>query len=605
MLAGGYAGKYLRVDLTHHRVNTKKLEEDIISRFWGGRGWGGYILLRELEGRIDPFSAENKVLFLTGPLQGTMTPFTPKFCVLTKSPLAGTFTRTLCGGQWGPELKFAGYDGIIVEGKSPVPVYLFVDGGRVEIRDAENLRGMTTGATEKKIRDELEDRTIRVVAIGPAGEKQVRFANVIHESRAAGRGGTGAVLGSKNLKAIAVRGRGSVEIADLGRYKELLLSAYCNIKSNPAVPNRIKYGTAETVKMAHNSGFIPIENYSRGVFAGIQGLLPETMREQIVFHDESCFACPLPCGKLSVVREGPFAGTVLQGPQYETIGLLGTNCGVSNIRAVARANFLCNEYGMDTISTGNVIGYAIEAFQKGFLSRQDVGVPKLDFGDEDLILELITKIAGREGIGDRLAEGVKRFSEELGGEAVKFAMHSKGQEYAAFDPRGAVGMGLLYATATTGANHSLGPTIREEIKNLLTGTGKAKILIENQNSYCFLDSAIFCSFSRYGLDQQSRIEFLSAVTGWDCSEAEAAELANRIYSLERIFNLREGFVMEDDTLAFRSLEEPMPDGPGKGNVVPLSEMLPEYYALRGWDRSGRPSKSSLERLGLADFIDLV
>lgn len=605
MIGGGYTGRYLRIHLSNRQVKVENLEEGVARKYWGGRGWGAYLLLHELKERIDPLSADNKVLFLTGPLQGTVTPFTPKFTVVTKSPLSGTFTRTVCGGQWGPELKFAGYDGILIEGKSAAPVYLFIDDERVEIRDASHLWGKSTGDTETSIRKELNDRSIRIVSIGQAGEKGVRFANVMHESRAAGRGGAGAVLGAKNLKAIAVRGRGHVKIADMNRYRKLLLEAYGSIRNDPAAPGRIKYGTTGTVEMAHGLGMIPVKNYSRGVFESIEGLLAETMRKRIVIHDESCFACPLPCGKLCLIPEGPYAGCVLQGPQYESIALLGTNCGIAEIEAVAYANYLCNEYGMDTISTGNVIAYAIEAYRRGFITKEDTGGAGLEFGDTDHILHLITEIANRNGLGHKLAEGVKPFSESLGPEAEKFAMHSKGQEFAGFDPRAVVGMGLLYATASTGANHSFGPTIREEAKNPLTGMGKAKIVLENQNAYCLLDSLIYCSFSRYGLNNTSRMEFLAAVTGWSYGTKDIADQMERIYALERLFNLREGFGMKDDVLPFRSLEEPMPDGPAKGNVVPLQEMLPEYYSLRGWDSAGKPTKKTLDELGLTEFVDLI
>ncbi|TRO54861.1 hypothetical protein E2P64_08240, partial [Candidatus Bathyarchaeota archaeon] len=411
--------------------------------------------------------------------------------------------------------------------------------------------------------------------------------------------------GSKNLKAIAVRGTGNVEVADLNQFKKLLAEAYEAIKKDPASASRIKYGTASSVAPAHALGAMPVKNYSRGVFDGTEGLIAETMRKKIVFHDESCFGCALPCGKLSLIKEGPYAGTVLQGPQYESIGLLGTNCGISSIEAVARGNYLCNEFGMDTISTGNVIAYAIEAYQKGYLTKYDTDGMDLRFGDADNILSLIERIAKREGLGQKLSEGVKVFSEELGRGAEKFAMHSKGQEFASFEPRSVVGMGLLYATATTGANHSLGPTFREEMKSPLTGQGKAKILIGTQNSYCLQDSLIYCSFSRYGLSPISRLQFLSAVTGWEYSQEEVERQVHRIYTAERLFNLREGFGKKEDGLPWRSLAEPMPDGPSKGNVVPLEAMLPEYYSLRGWDPSGTPKKETMEKLGLTEFMGLL
>lgn len=605
MFEGGYAGKYLRIDLSGRSVRVEKTDEDICRQYWGGRGWGAFSLLKELRGGIDPFSPENKLFFLTGPLAGTLTPYSSRFVVVTKSPLTGTFTRAVCGGQWAPELKFAGYDGVVVEGRASSPVFIFIDDEKVEIREGAHLWGMTTGETEKAIKEEIGDRRVSVLSAGPAGEKRVRFAGVIHESRAAARGGAGAVMGSKNLKAITVRGTGSVEVADLPRYQNLLAEVYEAIKKDPAYKNRIRYGTMGTVAVAHAAGVMPVRNFSRGIFEEIEGLVGETIREKIVIHDESCFVCPLPCGKLSLLKEGPFARTVLQGPQYETIGLLGTNCGISSAETVAMANYLCNEYGMDTISTGNVIAYAIEAYQMGFLTKADVGGMSLNFGDPEVVIHLIHQIGRREGLGHKLAEGAKAFAQELGREAEKFAMHSKGQELASFEPRGVVGMGLLYATATTGANHSFGTTFREEIKDPLTGSGKAKLVVKNQNNYCLMDSLIYCAFSRYGMNNVSRLQFLSAATGWDFTGEESEHQANRIYTVERLFNLREGFERKDDTLPFRSLSEPMPDGPAKGNVVPLEEMLSEYYELRGWDKLGRPLEKTLESLGLSEFIDLI
>ena len=605
MFQGGYIGKCLRIDLTERSVRVEKTDEEICRRYWGGRGWGAFSLLKELKAGTDPFSPGNKLFFLTGPLQGTLTPYSSRFVVVTKSPLTGTFTRSLCGGQWAPELKFAGYDGVVVEGRASSPVFVFIDDAAVQIREATALWGLTTGETERAIRAEIGDRKISVLSAGPAGEKKVRFAGVIHESRAAGRGGAGAVMGSKNLKAIAVRGTGSVTVADPPRYRRLLAEAYDAIKKDPAYRDRVRYGTMGTVAAAHAMGVMPVKNFSKGVFEGIEGLFADTIRDRMVIHDESCFVCPLPCGKLSLLKEGPFAGTVLQGPQYETIGLLGTNCGISNAEIVARANYLCNEYGLDTISTGNVIAYAIEAFQKGVLTKEDADGMTLSFGNSEVILSLIERIATRTGLGQRLAEGVRSFSQELGGEAQRFAMHSKGQELASFEPRSVVGMGLLYATASTGANHSLGPTFREEMKNPLTGHGKPKIVVRNQNQYSFMDSLISCSFSRYGMNHSSRSQFFSAVTGWDDPLHDVEMRANGIYTVERLFNLREGFQREDDTLPSRSLLEPMPDGPSKGNLVPLEEMLSEYYELRGWNRLGIPTEKTLERLELGEFKEVI
>lgn len=607
MFEGGYVGKILRVDLSKQIIRKDQVNDEILKDYIGGRGLASYIFFTELHPGIDPFSPESKICFITGPLQGTATPYTPKFVIMNKSPLSGSFSRSVSGGgAFGPELKYAGYDALVVEGRAEKPAYIWIDDERVQILDAQEHWGKGTEETEKDIRKELGDESIKVIPIGPAGENKVRFAGVIPESRAAGRGGGGAVMGSKNLKAIAVRGTGNVHVADPKRFIAILEKAHQAIKADPLSAGRIDYGTSGTVATAYKVGALPIMNYSRGTFDGIDGLTAETVKEKVYIHNESCFGCPLPCGKTALIKDGPYKGTVLQGPQFETIGLLGSNCGVDDIIAVTRANYLCNQYGLDTISTGNAIAFAIECYQKGLITDVDTDGLKLRFGDGEIILELIEKIAKREGFGNLLAEGTKRLSEKIGKGSEKFAMHSKGQGFASFEPRSVVGMGLLYATATPGANHSYGPTFRAELIDLqdpLSHKQKGKICRKTQNSYCLLDSMIFCSFSRYGLDDTSRFEFLEAVTGWHYSESERQRIADRIFTLERLLNQREGFTRKDDSLPWRSINESMPDGPSKGNTVPLEPMLIDYYKERGWDENtGLPKEETLKRLGLNDLV---
>ncbi len=610
MFNGGYIGKILRIDLTHSEIKEVPLSEKVARGFLGGRGLGSYLFYKELRPNIDAFSPDSIIAFMTGPLQGTATPYSPKFVVINKSPLSGSFSRSVSGGgAFGPELKYAGYDGLIVEGRAKTPVYIFIDDDKVMIKDARAHWGKWTGETEVSIRDELGDPSVKIIPIGPAGENGVRFSGVIPESRAAGRGGAGAVMGSKNLKAIAIRGTGAVRVANPDLFKAILKDAYKAIRADTQSQGRIDFGTTGTVSSAYKAGALPIMNYSRATLDGIEGLFAETVKEQVYIHNESCFGCPLPCGKTAIIKTGPHKGTVLQGPHFETIGLLGSNCGITDIKAVTKANYLCNQYGLDTISTGNVIAFAMECYQKGFITKQDTdGVP-LRFGDADVVLNLIEKIAKREGFGDLLAEGTKRVSEKIGKGSERFAMHTKGQGFASFDPRSVVGMGLIYATATPGANHSYGPTFRAELvdlKDALTHREKGRIARNIQNNYCLQDSLVFCSFSRYGFDNNRRFLFMEAVTGWNIQEAERTLIADRIYTIERLFNLREGFTREDDTLPWRSLSEPMPDGPAKGNTVPLEAMLSDYYRERGWDeKTGIPSQETLEKLGLAELVETV
>jgi aldehyde:ferredoxin oxidoreductase len=608
MMKNGYTGRVLRVDLTTETVTGESLDESIARGYIGGRGIGAYLAYKEMPASLDPLSPESPIFLITGPLQGTLTPFTPKFVMINKSPLSGSLSRSVCGGGgFGPELKYAGADAVIITGKAKRPVYLWIDDEKVQIRDAQAYWGKTTGETQAGIKKELKDNRVSVIPIGPAGEKLVRFAGIIVSSRAAARGGTGAVMGSKNLKAIAVRGTKSVYAADGALFRELIEETYAAIRKNPDVPARRAIGTPGTAAVTYREGILPVMNFSRATFAGIEGLMPETVRDTLYIHHESCFGCPIPCGKMGLIKDGPYGGTVVPGPEYETIGLLGSNCGIGDIRVVAQANYLCNEYGLDTISTGGVIAFAIECYQRGLITKNDTDGLELRFGDAGIVTTLIEKIARREGFGDLLAEGTKRVSEKIGQESDRFAMHCKGQDYAAYEPRALVGMGLMYATATPGANHSFGPTLGAErvgLKDMVTHRGKGRMSRLEQNRYCLQDSMIFCSFSRFGMDDAQRLRFTNAVTGWNYSAEEAVTIADRIYTLERLFNVREGFSRRDDRLPWRSLNEPMPDGPARGNTVPLERMLTEYYAERGWnDQTGIPDRGTIERLGLADLAD--
>ncbi|MHB8910003.1 MAG: aldehyde ferredoxin oxidoreductase family protein [Syntrophales bacterium] len=608
MMRNGYTGKLLRVDLTTETVTVESLDESIARGYIGGRGIGAYLAYKEMAANLDPLSPESPIFLITGPLQGTLTPFTPKFVMINKSPLSGSLSRSVCGGGgFGPELKYAGYDAVVIAGKANRPVYLWIDDDKVQIRDAEAYWGKTTGETQAGIKKELNDSRVSVIPIGPAGEKRVRFAGIIVSSRAAARGGTGAVMGAKKLKAIAVRGTRSVYAAGRDTFQRLIEETYAAIRSNPDVPARREIGTPGTAAVTYREGILPVMNFSRATFEGIEGLMPETVRDTLYIHHESCFGCPIPCGKMGLIKDGPYRGTVVPGPEYETIGLLGSNCGIGDIRVVAQANYLCNEYGLDTISTGSVIAFAIECYQRGLITKNDTDGLELQFGDAGTVTTLIEKIARRDGFGDLLAEGTKRVSETIGQESDKFAMHCKGQDYAAYEPRALVGMGLMYATATPGANHSFGPTLGAErvgLKDMVTHRGKGRMNRLEQNRYCLQDSMIFCSFSRFGMDDVQRLRFTNAVTGWNYSAEEAVTIADRIYTLERLFNVREGFSRQDDRLPWRSLSEPMPDGPARGNTVPLERMLTEYYAERGWnEETGIPERGTIERLGLADLAD--
>jgi aldehyde:ferredoxin oxidoreductase len=597
-IAGGYIGLIGRINLTHNAVELMKVPHRLCHQYIGGRGFVAYYLYTELKPWVKPLSPENMVAIFTGPLNGTLTPYTPKYVVGTLSPLTNTITRSLAGGLWAAELKYAGFDGLLIEGGSKSPVYLEVQNGKIRIQTAEDLWGLPNDQTESMLNSKLPENGWRVLSIGPAGEKQVPYACLMNDGgRAAGRGGVAAVLGNKNLKAIAVRGTGGVGVAESQGFRRVLSEAYDCIKKDPLAPNRIAYGTTGTVEATYKLGILPVMNYSRAELQGIERILAESMRTNLFAHDYACFGCPLACSKISYIRGGRYKGTWLHGPQFETIGLLGANCGITDPEIIARANALCNQLGLDTISTGNVIGFAMECYERGFLTRADTGGLELAFGNGDVLMELIPLIAYRKGLGDILALGTTEAAKRIGHGCETFAMASKSQSFASFIPRSLVGMGLLYATSPFGANHSTGPTLSGEIKvGTTTSKGKPELVKKNQDCYCLMDSMIFCSFSRYGLDDQLRRRFLENVTG---REFDLSLIAERIFVLERLFNNRAGFDRRQDTLPLRSLNEPMPDGLAKGNVVPLEEMLEAYYTLRDWDKNGLPTRGCLERLGLS------
>lgn len=599
----GYAGTVLRVDLTKNKIFKENLNETLVGMYVGGRGIGASLLFDEVSAGIDPFSPDNKLIVMTGPLTGTRTPFTSKYVVVTKSPLTGGFARSVSGGHFGPELKLAGYDGLVIQGAAEKPTYISIEDDIVEIKHADHLWGRGTRETEDSIKEELGDPSIRVACIGLGGERLVRVACIVNDLwRVAGRCGCGAVMGSKNLKAIAVRGSSSVTIADSDEYEKTLEQALESIKSDSSAKSRSLWGTPETLEVANFHGFLPTRNFQTGCFESLDKIDAQAMREKMVVHDESCYACPLTCAKICIIRDGCYDGTLTAGPQFESLAMLGSDCGNANLESIVIANMLCNDLGIDAISVGNIIGFAMECWEKGLIVKKETNGIDLRWGNSEAIVKLVEQIGKREGIGNILAEGVLRASETIGKGSEYFAMHVKGLEAAAYDPRGLWSMALSYATSNAGAHASYGTPWRADVldqKGRFSVKGKAAIVKAQQDTYALFETGIFCSFSRYGLNMDYYSRFLSAVTGLDLSKERLAEIGERIYNLERIFNVREGFTRKMDTLPRRFLEEPIPTGPCKGIVVAnLNEMLDDYYVLRGWTVEGLPTTKTLKRLGL-------
>jgi len=599
----GIIGRLLRINLTEHKVLKESLNPQLFADFLGGRGLGARILYEEVKPRIEALNSENKLIFMTGPLEGTLTPCANKITVSFKSPLTESYSVSNCGGHFAVELKFAGYDGIIIEGKSEAPVYIMINDNDVEIKSASHLWGRSTHVTQETIKEELNDEDVEIACIGPAGENLISFSCIQADyHREFGRGGAGAVMGAKNLKAIVLKGSGYVEVANPKVLEEITHKTYKILKKSAKVQARRMYGTPELVKIIGDLGFLPTENFSRGVFEGAKELEELITSRDKVVADRSCFSCPIACGKVTCVREGPYKGTIIEGPEYESIGLLGPNCGIKDMDAIIKATSICDLYGMDTISTGNVVGFAMECYEKGLIDKNDTDGVELNFGNVNGYISIINKIAKREGIGNILAEGVKKASKKLGGE--DYAIHVKGLELPAYDPRGSKGLALTYATAARGGCHMKGNTVGLEIAkgNRLITNKKAILVKETQQIMAILDSIAICSTIRFALDIGSILKIYSAVTGLSIEENLGMKLGERILNMERLFNVREGFDKKADLLPKRFSSQPMPDGATQGQIVELQTMLDEYYKLMGWDRKGRPTKRKIKELGLFSII---
>jgi len=613
----GWNGKILRVDLTNARVFKEDLDAKVARDFIGARGLAAKYLFDEIDAEVDPLSPENKLLFATGPLTGTRVPGANRYMVITKSPLTGAIANSNSGGNFPAELKFAGYDLIIFEGKAEKPVYLWIEDDRIEIRSAKGLWGKNTYETQDLIRAETNERA-KIACIGPAGENLVRFACIVNDNgRAAGRSGVGTVMASKNLKAVAVRGTKRVAIADKDDFREAARNAFEALRKNYYTKHFGTYGTPGVLSLMNELGVLPTRNFQTGVFESAEKLCGETLNATLSTRKNmlgiACFGCPVACGRVSEVTDPDFAGKG-DGPEYETIGSFGSACGVDNLSAVAKANYICNEMGMDTISTGVTIACAMEAYEKGFLPPKDVGM-ELNFGNAKAMVELVRKIAYRQGFGNVLAEGSYRFAEKYG--HPELSMTTKKQEYPAYEPRGIQSLSLQYATQSRGGDHIRGEVhcidvygvyswricTDRDITYVDSSTTNDKPLLtkEVQDFYAVIDAAGMCNFIfSLGCIEDNLLSLLETVTGVNYGGIRGMMKAGeRIFNLERLFNLKAGFTAKDDTLPPRMLKEPMPSGPSKGQVVHLDEMLPEYYKLRGWDEKGVPTLGKLKELGLA------
>jgi len=612
-----YNAKFLRINLNNREVKEETVPENITMNLIGGRGYGVYYLYKELRPGIDPLGESNKLIVLTGVLAGTSAQSVARWMVCTKSPLTGGFARSVAGGDFGAWLKFTGYEFLIIEGKASTPVYLHLTPEGCQIMEANEIWGKNTKETTLQLTEIHGNRT-RIASIGPAGEKMVRYASIITGGRAAGRCGVGAVMGSKNLKAIAITAQWNVKLHDKVTFKQLVKDQVAAYRDNPNYLKHKANGTTYGQNGTNLLGVFPLRNFRLGKMEEPEKISGDEYRE-IRTGDIGCYSCSAKCAKATCANKGIYAGIQADaGPEYETIWAFTGTIDSTEIGASVMADQMCDELGMDTISTGNTIGFAYELYEKGILTRQDTDGIELTYGNHEAMIALISKIAAREGIGNLLAEGTKRMAETLGQGTSDFAINVKGLELPAYDPRGLKTMGLNFATSNIGASHCYGYA-PQEIFNVpvprkidrFDEVENADLAIYNQNWRGFAETGIICTFSSsWGWFPKIFSQMLVAVTGIEkFGDLDYLNLVGeRVLNMERLFNVREGFGRKDDTLPKRMLTETLdtgdPEGKGREVVQYLEESLDRYYSLRGWTSEGVPSEQKLKELGLDVLLDI-
>jgi aldehyde:ferredoxin oxidoreductase len=627
----GYNGRILRVNLSTGKISVEPLSEAHAAKYLGGRGLVAKILFDEVEAGIDPLSPDNKIVYATGPFAATGFPLNSRWIVAAKSPLTGIWGEATCGGSFAIQLKKAGYDVLIVEGVAESPVYISILDADVEIKDASILWKKMTLETEIAIAHELglkerkEDKP-SVVCIGPAGEKLVKIAAIMHTAhRAAGRTGLGAVMGSKKLKAIAVDGTKKIAVANPTMLHQLVKNVIAECKSDQTLVWFSRYGQAGFVDVLQEMGMLPTKNFQQGTFKHFEEINGKAMAGTILKRKNTCSQCPVFCKREIEVKEGLYAplNSDYGGPEYESIASLGSLLLISDLKAISKANYLCNAYGIDTISTGVIIAWLMECYERGIVSKQDVDGIEISWGNVDAALKLIEKIAKREGIGDLLAEGIKKAAKTIGRGSERYAMEVKGLEVPLHEPRAKKGLGLSYATSIRGACHmqafhdtdvekeDVAPEIgiSKALDRHSTTREKSDMIKRSQDWVAVTNSLLICTSPGWIGFKYTRPLFLAdalnAITGLNLTVSDLMIIGERANNLCRCFNAREGMTRKDDYLPLRFTEEPLPDGLSKGQCISkdvLSNMLDDYYELRGWDsKTGNPTKEKLEELDL-DFV---
>jgi aldehyde:ferredoxin oxidoreductase len=598
----GWTGTTLRVNLINGDISKEPTNMENARNFFGARGLGTKILYDEVDPKVDALSPENKLIFAPGPLTGTFGPSVGRYNVVTKGPLTGAIAASNSGGSFGPEMKFAGYDMLILEGKAKKPVYLWINDGQVEIRDASKIWGKEVPDTTDLIRAET-DEGAKVACIGPAGEKQVLFACIMNEMyRAAGRSGVGAVMGSKNLKAVAVVGNHPVVVADTKAFETAVMIARAKIQANPVGGAGLKaYGTDVLVNILNQVGSLPTRNFHDGYFPTADKFGGESLSKNVLVRSKGCFSCIISCGRVSKVTNPKYAGEG-EGPEYESAWGFEADCGIDDLDAITKANFICNELGLDTITMGATIACAMDLFADKIITEKNTDGVTLRWGDAETMVKLVGMTGRREGFGDQLAEGSYRLAKKYG--HTEYSMTVKKQEMPAYDPRGVQGIGLNFATANCGAAHVRGYTIAPEVLgnpfkvDQHITKGKPALVKTFQDLTAALDSTGACLFTTFGIGAEELAAMLSACTGIAYSTEDFMKTGDRIWNLERLWNLKAGLTKADDTLPDRVLKEPIQTGPSKGDISHLDVMMPEYYKLRGWDEDGVPTEVKLRSLAL-------
>ena len=587
-----YAGKILRVNLSTGQIKNEELNLEMAQKYIGGRGLATKMYMDEVDPKIEPFDELNKLFVMTGPFSGTNVPTGGRYMVVTKSPLTGTIASSNSGGYFGAELKFAGYDGIVFEGKSKKPVYLLIEDDKIEIKSAENLWGKLVTETIDDLK-KAHGEKYRVMCIGPAGEKLSMMAAIINDyDRAAGRSGVGAVMGSKNLKAVVVKGSSKVKLFDEEKTKEVVANKIKIMRENGVTGSGLPaYGTAVLVNIINENGVFPVDNFQKSYAENADDISGETMAKDILVRKNPCYRCPIACGRFVKLSDGKEVG----GPEYETLWAFGADCGCYDLNAIADANYYCNEYGVDTISTGCTIAAAMELYEKGYIKDEEIAKDglSLKWGDAAAVTGWVKKIGAREGFGNKMADGSYRLCDSYG--VPELSMTVKKQELPAYDPRGIQGHGLQYATSNRGGCHVRGYMISPEILGLpqkldrLSIDGKAEWVKIFQDLTAVIDSLGICLFTSFALGATDFRELLNVASGTNHTDETLLAAGDRIYNLERLYNYKAGIKPSDDTLPKRLLDDPIPEGPSKGYVARLSELLPKYYEVRGWDKDGLPN----------------